>query len=316
MAYGLENTIVVKGMGHHEEGVCDEICTPGMGVEMAADGKYDLATSVVSGGVKVVKEDALQGKTKDNAYAVDDQLFIYQPVPGDHLLRFCKSGEDISVADRLVLESGTGLFIKTSTAQEQNIQLTEMKVHDAMSTVLPAAAANDDMGLITGTPGTDGPTLQGVDFGGTSSDEKTSFEYVLPLGYKAGGTITLRLRGAVLTTLSDDTCTIDAEVWLADEDGAVGSDICATAAQSINSLTIADKDFTITPTGLVPGDKLIIRLAFICTDAGDLGVMIPELSKVSILADLSVGNALFESLESTAGALAANDHVKARCLRV
>ena len=51
MAYGLENTIVVKGMGHHEEGVCDAICTPGMGVEMAAAGEYYLATSVVSGGV-------------------------------------------------------------------------------------------------------------------------------------------------------------------------------------------------------------------------------------------------------------------------
>jgi hypothetical protein len=142
------------------------------------------------------------------------------------------------------------------------------------------------MGLITGTPGTDVPTLQGVDFGGTSTDEKAAFEFVLPPEYDAGETITVRVRAAMLTTISDGTATVDVECWKAGDDGAAGSDICATAATTINSLTPGNKDFTITPTGLAAGDRLIIRLAFAGSDTGNLGVMIPEISKLSVLLDI------------------------------
>ena len=166
------------------------------------------------------------------------------------------------------------------------IPLTSIRVHDAMATNLPGTAANDDMGLITGTPGTDAPTLQGVDFGGTSTDEKGAFEFVLPAEYVTGQTITLRVTGAMLTTVSDGTATVDAECWVATSAGAVGSDICATAAQSINSLTSADKDFTITPTSLAAGDRLIVRLSFAGSDTGNAGVMIPEVSRVQMLLDI------------------------------
>lgn len=166
------------------------------------------------------------------------------------------------------------------------IPLTSLVVHDAMQTKLPGTSSADDMALITGTPGTDAPTLQGVDFGGTTSDEKGSFEFVLPAEYDAGETVTVRVRAAMLTTVSDGTATVDVECWKADGDGAVGTDICATAAASINSLTPANKDFTITPTGLVAGDKLIIRLSFAGSDTGNVGVMIPEISNVAVLCDV------------------------------
>jgi len=164
--------------------------------------------------------------------------------------------------------------------------VTDMRVFDARQTNLPGTAANDDMGLITGTPGTDAPTLQGVDFGGTSTDEKCAFTFRLPAEYVSGETITLRVRAAMLTTLSDGTATVDAQVYKEDGAGAVGADICATAAQSINSLTPANKDFTITPTGLVAGDVLQVVLAFGGSDVGNLGVMIPEISKVTMLLDV------------------------------
>lgn len=315
MAYGLENTIVVKGMGHHEEGVCDEICTPGMAVEMAADGEYDLASSATAG-VKIVKEDALQGKTKDLAYAVDDVLFIYQPLPGDHLLVFCKLGENIAIGDNLVIEGGSGLFIEAAGAAELEIPLTSFMTHDSLAVRLPAAAATDDLGLVYGSVGTDGPTLQGVDFGATASDEEGAMEFVIPQSYKAGDTFTVRIRGGMLTTVSDTTATVDLAVHLCDEDGAVGSDLVTTAATTINSLTKADVDFVVTPTTLLPGSKIIIHVKVAGADTTNAGVMIIEISKVSIIADFAAGGSLWESLESTAGALAANDHVKARCLRI
>ena len=159
----------------------------------------------------------------------------------------------------------------------------DMRVHDAMQTVLPGTAANDDMGLITGTPGTDAPTLQGVDFGGTSTDEKATFLFPLPVEYVSGQAITCVVRGAMVTTTSDGTATVDVECWVADDNGGVGGDICTTAAQSINNLTPADKSFTITPTSRVAGDVLVVRLSFAGSDSGNLGVMIPEIQKVSFV---------------------------------
>ena len=167
-----------------------------------------------------------------------------------------------------------------------DIDFTSMRVHDARQTNLPGTAANDDMAVITGTPGTDAPTLQGVDFGGTTSDEKAAFTFALPPEYVAGQTITCRIRAAMLTTVADTSITVDLEVWKRDHDGAVGSDICATAAQSINSLTPANKDFTITPTGLAPGDVLEGRVSFAGSDTGNAGVMIPEISRIAMLLDI------------------------------
>lgn len=180
--------------------------------------------------------------------------------------------------------------LRTNLGQEDlvpyTVPLTSLRVHDAMATNLPAVAANDDMALVTGTPGTDVPTLQGVDFGGASTDEKAAFEFVLPAEYVAGETITVRVRAAMLTTISDGTATVDVECWKASADGAAGSDLCATAAQSINSLTPANKDFTITPTGLAAGDRLLIRLSFGGSDTGNAGVMIPEISLLQVLLDI------------------------------
>jgi len=315
------NTIVLKGMGHHDEGRADAAINPGEAVRMAADGKYDpetLAPDVAAGrGMTIAKEAVLDaGKTIDDAYAAGDLVFLYVPLAGDHVHALVKAGEDIDVADYLDVEgSGSGKFIKVSSSAvaEYKLPATRARVHDAMATPLPGAAANDDMGLITGTPGTDAPTLQGEDFGGGTSDEKCAFEVVLPPAYRAGSAVTLRVKAGILTTVADTSLTLDAEVWKDAGDGTVGADLCATAAQDINSLTMADIDFTITPTGLGPDDRLIVRLSFAGTDAGDLGVMIPEIQNVAML----VGNAAvgrLEAIEDSGGALAADTHIKCRVL--
>lgn len=175
----------------------------------------------------------------------------------------------------------------TQAATPISIPFTSLRVHDAMQTNLPGTAANDDMGLITGTPGTDVPTIQGVDFGGTSTDEKAAFEFNLPTNYVAGSAVTVRVHAGMLTAVSDGTATVDVECWKATAGGAAGSDLCSTAAQSINSLTFANKDFTITPTGLAAGDRLIIRLSFAGSDSGNLAVMIPEISQLQVLLGVS-----------------------------
>jgi hypothetical protein len=166
------------------------------------------------------------------------------------------------------------------------IPIHAFRVWDAMATVLPTAAANDDMGIITGTPGTDVPTLQGVDFGGTSTDEKCGFEFVLPAEYDAANTITLRIRAAMLTTVSDGTATIDANCYASNRDGVASADLVATEAQNMKTLTPANYDFTVTPTGRAAGDRLVFVLTFGGTDTGAAGAMISEISEIELQLDV------------------------------
>src|ERR1044072_8253678 len=107
MTVAAERTIVTKGKsyGHHDEGILDTIVSPGMHIQLAADGHYDpspaTAAELVKTNPMIVKEDAYQGKTVNDAYAVGDVVFYYEPIPGDHCLLLVKSGENIAVGDYL-----------------------------------------------------------------------------------------------------------------------------------------------------------------------------------------------------------------------
>jgi hypothetical protein len=124
-------TIVLKGYGHHEEGVLGTIAAPGEAIELQGDGEYDRLVSVVAtalkGGLKIVKEDALQGKTVDDAYAIGDTVFLYSPIQGDHVQVLVKTGEDIDIGDNIVVEGGTsGLFVEAA-GTETKFQLEALE---------------------------------------------------------------------------------------------------------------------------------------------------------------------------------------------
>ena len=168
------------------------------------------------------------------------------------------------------------------------IPLTSCRIWDAMATSLGVAAgapSADDMGLVTGTPGTAVPTLQSIDWKGVSATEKCAFEFPLPAEYDAANTITLRLRAAMLTTISDGTATIDAQCYASNRDGVASADLVATDAQNMKTLTPANYDFTVTPTGRAAGDRLVFVLAFGGSDTGAAGVMISEISEIELLLD-------------------------------
>jgi predicted RecA/RadA family phage recombinase len=142
------------------------------------------------------------------------------------------------------------------------------------------AISADDLIYTYGTAGTAEATIKATDFGGTSTTQKARIRVKLPVEYVAGQAITLRANAGMLTTVSHQTCTIDFNVYRA---AAPTVDICATSAQSINSLTAANKDFTITPTDCVPGDILDILMTVAGTDDTDAGVMVPVVNQVTLL---------------------------------
>ena len=125
------NTIALKTNGHHDEGACGAATSPGMAVELQADGKYDPMVSAQAAalkrGLQIVKEDALQGKTTAAAYAVDDRLFFFTALPGDHINALVKSGEDIDIGDKLVVVGGSNGRFEEAAGTETKYQLEPLQ---------------------------------------------------------------------------------------------------------------------------------------------------------------------------------------------
>jgi hypothetical protein len=145
-------------------------------------------------------------------------------------------------------------------------------VWDAYQTNLPGTSANDDLGLIGGTFATGSPSIQTSDLGGAGATSRYARAMIpLPVEYVDGETVILRFRAGMVTTVADTTATLDVEAFESDREAGIGADLCATAATTINSTTLADKDFTITATTLAAGEWLDVRIHIAINDAGDGG---------------------------------------------
>ena len=181
-------------------------------------------------------------------------------------------------------------YSRTQLTQENlarhRILPTEWRVWDAMGSLLPSAAANDDLGIVGGTFGSASPSLQSGDAKATTVTRYARCTVRLPHQYVAGETVLLRVHAGMLTTVSDGTATIDFQVYRSDDAAGIGSDLCATGAQSINSLTPANKDFVITAASLGPGDLLDIRMTIAITDAATGTAVIGMAGAVELLLDV------------------------------
>lgn len=167
------------------------------------------------------------------------------------------------------------------------IPLTMFRVWDALQTNTPGTAASDDLAISTGTLGTDMPSIQTGDLKAAGATTRYArLQFPLPIEYVAGQSVTLRASAGMKTTVSDGTATIDFQVYSSDRDTTVSSDLCATSATSINSLTFADKDFTISATALTPGMLLDIRLAIAVSDAATATAVIGCLAQLELLCDV------------------------------
>lgn len=179
--------------------------------------------------------------------------------------------------------------LAASTSQTFTVPMGAWREHDAYHTVLPGTAvANSYLALIGGTHATNVPTLQTTDFGGNAGAEtfNARAEIVLPWNYIADASVIIRVHAGMITTVASTACTVDLVVCSSDEDSTPSADLCATAAQSMNSLVFADLDFTITDASLAPGSLLDVLLTVSANDATDLGVMKGCIGSVQLLCDV------------------------------
>lgn len=111
------------------------------------------------------------------------------------------------------------------------------------------------------------------------------FEFQLPQNYVAEGDIKIRAGVDVVGAGALGTCTIDFSAYLQNGlTGAVGSDLVSTAATAI-SKTEANKDFTVTATGLAAGDILVVKMTTSVdnTDSTDIQA---QISRLEVLCDV------------------------------
>ena len=167
------------------------------------------------------------------------------------------------------------------------IRATDWRVHDAAQTPLPGTAATDDLEIATGAIGTSPLTIRGGDMKALGATTRYARAQVpIPNEYVSGQTLVLRFSASMKTTVADVSCTLDVQAYSNDEDDTVSADLCATAAHDINGGTsYSDYDFTITPTSLVAGQTLDVRIAIACNDAETATAVIPIIGASKLLCD-------------------------------
>lgn len=168
---------------------------------------------------------------------------------------------------------------------ESVVPVHSFRVWDAVASNPVSAAANDDLGLVTGTWATNPVRLTGGDMKALgATTRRIYFSIPIPANYDDGETIQIRVRAKMETTVADVSCTVDLEAYVGSS-GSLGSDLVTTAAQSMNSLTAANFDFTINAGSVEPGDLLECRLSIACNDAATATAVTPAVYKVSLLCD-------------------------------
>ncbi len=179
----------------------------------------------------------------------------------------------------------------SSALPEQALDPVQIPVQDFkkpdLVTPLPAAGDGTTLGLVAGTHGTNGPSLQGKDATGLTATTTDVGRILLPLpaDYVDGGDVKIRCHAGMLTTVADTSATLDCQAYETDEEAGIGSDLCTTDAQDINDLVLADVDFVIDGAGLVAGDVLDLELTTVSIQTGTATETIPFIGAVKLLYD-------------------------------
>lgn len=195
--------------------------------------------------------------------------------------------ETIRVPEDGISAQNRGSILRQEQLQRFPVPLTSFRTWDAAATNLPGTAATDDLGLINGTWGTHPLKIQAGDLKAAGSTTRYArCEACLPECYEAAESVSVIISAGMVTTIADNACTVDIEVYKRDKIGGISADLCATAAQSINNISFADKSFVITSGSLNPGDVLDIRVAITCNDAATATAVVPTIGGFDLACDI------------------------------
>lgn len=117
----------------YEEGKAGAAITPGMLIALNSSAVY-VPHGVANGGaeVNIAIEDALQGKTIDDVYAINDLVRFVIPVRGDVVLGILAPGQNVQDGTKLV-SNGAGLLI-AQTGEDADSVLIALEDRNANET--------------------------------------------------------------------------------------------------------------------------------------------------------------------------------------
>jgi hypothetical protein len=166
--------------------------------------------------------------------------------------------------------SGSGIF-------PNQIRFGDLK--NTNGSALAASASSGEFGnsITLGTS----QYLVGEAAEGNTKTDNAIFEYVLPQSYNEGANITVTVDANYSGSGTAGTKTIGAAAYLNSNTGTQGSNLIATAAQT-DTTSAADYAFTITGTGLVPGNKLTIEVTAIMQETGGSATLTQQINSIRI----------------------------------
>lgn len=174
-------------------------------------------------------------------------------------------------------------YVPSVALRTYPIPMAAYRVWDAMATNLPGTAANDDLGLSTGTFGTSTVSLITRDCKAVGSNVVgyARVQVPVPPSYVAGEAISLVVTGYMVDGTPSQSAELDAQVY---NTAAPTVDICATSAYDMLAVVAAtDKTFTITPTNVSAGQLLDIRLSMAIDDTDGSGTtMVMAITKAVV----------------------------------
>jgi len=177
---------------------------------------------------------------------------------------------------------------RANLAQEDEVsfKIPLSCIRYANGTIPDATGAAGNPKIVMGGYGSGTGIFQGEDAQSAAKTETLCFDFAMPESYVAAETVKVsfsaRYNDAGTNTVAQKS--IDCEAYEIAEAGTAGSDICATAAQTLTG-TIASYSFDITATGLTPGDLVRVFVRTIL-EGNTGGALVAEVGGATIKADL------------------------------
>ena len=159
-----------------------------------------------------------------------------------------------------------------------NIRLLDLVSPTGLNHV--AATGSGFFNILSGGFGTGTLALNGAAASGASITSTAMHEFMLPPTYKAGEAVTLTIGARETVGAATVATTLSVEAYKV-TDGAAGANIAG--APSITDIIPAQQLSTcaITPTGLAPGDRLVVFVRLVCNDTGGTVGTIAQLNRLS-----------------------------------
>ena len=148
--------------------------------------------------------------------------------------------------------------------------------------------ATETAGTFNIVVGSDVWSLHSVTPVGATELSEGCFQFVLPPEYVDAGDVKVRIKNrCVLGAGTDNSSTLDVEVFEATGNGAVGSDLVSTIAQNYaGSSAWQTSDFELDASGLVSGDILNIVISSNMIESGAGNPIHAELDGIAMLIDI------------------------------